>query len=194
MLVDGAPSQCVVPAILDDALIEGPLVADPRQSPLASFSCSCVSPTTLTLILNLNREVPMTTSQRRWFAHLLSPVGFSIIAIGAFQIIATPGPASAAPPPGQTRVTTPQVGAEGGENPVNKTNYGHDNSRSAVPSVVRERPNPPKKGDPVVKLGGQPPMFRQLPRITMPKRSPQSSPMQKTSPGVPLVPNKLPGH
>lgn len=133
----------------------------------------------------------MTTSRHRWLAHLLPSLKFFIIALGVLHIIAAPGPASAAPPSGQARAAAPQVGAEGGENPVNKSNYGHDHSRSAVPSVMREYPKPPKKGDPLVTMGGQPPTFRKSPRITMPKRFSRQAPMQETSPGAPAVSSDL---
>jgi hypothetical protein len=105
----------------------------------------------------------MTTSRHRWLAHLLPSLKFSIIALGILQIIAVPGPASAAPPSGQARAAAPQVGAEGGEDSVNKSNHGHDHSRSPVPSVMREYPKRPKKGDSLVTMGGQPPIFRKSP-------------------------------
>jgi hypothetical protein len=106
----------------------------------------------------------------RWLAHLFSPVGFSIITISALQIIATPVPASAAPAP--DRVGT--LGAEAAGKPATNSRYCHDHSRPAVPSVVREHLKPPKKGDLIVKMGGQPPIFIQSPRISIPKRYPKS--------------------
>ena len=112
----------------------------------------------------------MKRSRCRWLAHLLSPVGFSIIAISTLQIIAAPVSASAAPAPDRAGT----VGAEAAGKPASKSRYCHDHSRSAVPSVVREHPKPPKKGDVTIKMGGQPPTFTQSPRIIMPKRSPKS--------------------
>lgn len=133
----------------------------------------------------------MTTSRRRALARLIPFVGFSVVTISALQTIATPALASAAPPPGQVGTAAPQVAAEGGENPVNKKQYSHEDSRAAVPSVIREHGKPPKKGDPTIKLGGQRPFFRQSPRITIPKHSSQASPMQTKSPGVPATSSGL---
>ena len=81
--------------------------------------------------------------------------------------------------------------AKGGENPAHMTHYGRDDSRSAVPSVMREYRKPPKQGDPIVTLGGQPPTYRKSPRITLPKRSSQPSRMQTRSPGSPAAPGSL---
>ena len=133
----------------------------------------------------------MTTSRQRWLAHLLPSLKFLIIALGILHIIAVPGPASAAPPSGQARAAAPQVGAEEGEKLVNKSHYGHDHSRSGVPSVMREYPKPPKQGDPLVTMGEQPQIFRKSPRITMPQRFSRQAPMQETSPGAPAVYSNL---
>jgi hypothetical protein len=104
-------------------------------------------------------------------------VGFSIITISALQIIATPVPASAAPvpvsiAPAPDRAGTAAVGA--GSKPAIQGRHCHDHSRPTVPSVVRERPKPLKKGQLTVKMGLQTPIFSQSPRIAMPKRSPKS--------------------
>ena len=110
----------------------------------------------------------MKRSSCRWLAHLRSPMRFSIIALSAVQIIATPLPASAASAPGRAET----FGAEA----AGKAGIGHcrDRSSSDVPSVVRERPKPPKKGDIMIKMGGQAPILSQSPRISIPKRSAKS--------------------
>ena len=133
----------------------------------------------------------MTTSRHRWLAHLLPSLRFLIIALGILHIIAVPGPASAAPPSGQARAAAPQVGAEGGRNSINKGHYGHDHSRSAEPSVMREYPKRLKKGDPLVTMGGQRPILRKSPRITMPQRFSRQAPMQETSQGAPALSSDL---
>ena len=133
----------------------------------------------------------MTTSRQRWLAHLLPYLNFLIIALGILHIIAVPGLASAAPPSGQARAAAPQVGAEEGEKLVNKSHYGHDHSRSGVPSVMRENPKRLEKGDPLVTMGGQPPIFRKSPRITMPQRFSRQAPIQETSAGDPAISSNL---
>ena len=115
----------------------------------------------------------MTTSRHRWLAHLLPSLGFCLIATGALQIIASPEPASAAPSVTQAWQAAPQAAAKGGGNSVSKTQCGHDHARSAVASIIRERPKPLKKGDPAIKIGGKTPMFARSPRISIPKRSSQ---------------------
>lgn len=106
----------------------------------------------------------MMTSRQRALARLIPFVAFSVIAISALHAIATPVPASADPPLGP-------LSAEGGENPVNKKRYSHEDSRAAVPSVIREHRNPIKKGDPTIMLGEQRPFFHQSPRIKIPKHA-----------------------
>ena len=132
----------------------------------------------------------MTTSRHRWPGRLIPCVGFSIITLSALQVIGLPVTASAASPPGQA-ATSARPAAKGGENPTHLTHYGRDDSRSAVPSVMREYRKPPKQGDPIVTLGGQPPTYRKSPRITLPKRSSQPSRMQTRSPGSPAAPGSL---
>ena len=126
----------------------------------------------------------MMTSRQRALARLIPFVAFSVIAISALHAIATPVPASADPPLGP-------LSAEGGENPVNKKRYSHEDSRAAVPSVIREHRNPIKKGDPTIMLGGQRPFFHQSPRIKIPKHVPRASPMQPKSPDASPLPNSL---
>ena len=132
----------------------------------------------------------MTTSPDRRLGRLISCVGFSITIMSALQMIGTPVTASAAPPPGQA-ATSARPAAKGGENPAHLTHYGRDDSRSAVPSVMREYRKPPKQGDPTVTLGGQPPTFRKSPRIAIPKRSQQPSGMQTRSQGSPAARGSL---
>jgi hypothetical protein len=69
----------------------------------------------------------MTKSRHGWVTHLLSSVGFSIIAISALQIVATPVPAGAAPPPDQARAAT-------------------EGPRLAAPSLLRERAKTTEEG------------------------------------------------
>jgi hypothetical protein len=126
----------------------------------------------------------MMTSRQRPLARLIPFVAFSVIAISALHAIAPPVPASADPPLGP-------LSAEGGENPVNKKRYSHEDSRAAVPSVIRELRKPIKKGDPTIMLGGQQPFFRQSPRIKIPQHSSQASPMQTKSPDAPALPSSL---
>lgn len=110
----------------------------------------------------------MKRSLCRWLAHPRSPMTFSIIALTASQIIVAPASASAASAPSQTET----LGAKA----AGKAGIGHcrDRSQSAVPSVVREHTKPPKKGDIMIKMGGQAPINSQSPRINLPKRSAKS--------------------
>lgn len=132
----------------------------------------------------------MTTSRHRWLGRLISCVGFSIITLSALPMIGTPLTASAAPPSGQA-ATSSRPAAKGGENSAHMTHYGRDDSRSAVPSVMREYRKPPKQGDPIVTLGGQPPTYRKSPRIEIPKRSAEPSGVQTRSPGSPAARGSL---
>lgn len=110
----------------------------------------------------------MNMSSYRWLAHLLSPARVSIIAISALQIIATPLPASAASAPGQAETLRAEAAGKAG------IRHCRDRSQSGVPSVVREHPKPPKKGDIMIKMGGQAPILSQSPRLSIPKRSAKS--------------------
>lgn len=110
----------------------------------------------------------MKRSSCRWLAHLRSPMRISIIALSAWQIIVAPLPASAASALGQAETLGAQAAGKAG--------IGHcrDRAQSAVPSVVRQHPKPPKKGDIMIKMGGQAPILSQSPRIRIPKRSAKS--------------------